>query len=124
MKYNMLWLPGLKPKRVLSHSTNNNQMQWVLWYGMRGNHTQTLLSNKRWQSIKNKKKPFMPNHTKHKREDGTTASSSQKPDMLADHLEKQQWAKPNSLAADLPTNKIFDTHTHSSPNMPFLHRRT
>ena len=53
----------------------------------------------------------MPNHTKLKREDGTTASSAQKPDMLADHLEKKQWAKPNSLAEQLPTIKIFDTIT-------------
>ena len=49
----------------------------------------------------------MPSHTKLKGADGTTASSSEKPDMLADHLEKTQWAKPPTKANELPTAKLF-----------------
>ena len=49
-----------------------------------------------WHDIKKAKTAFIPSHTKLKRKDGTICESRERPFILADYFEKEQWAINNA----------------------------
>ena len=61
-----------------------------------------------WYDIKKAKTGFVPNHVKLRKEDGTIAKSSERPEVLADHFDKKQWGIDNSIPKHPKYVKIFD----------------
>ena len=45
-----------------------------------------------WHDVKKAKTTFVPSHTKLKRKDGTDCESRERPNILADYFEQEQWA--------------------------------
>ena len=50
------------------------------------------LEDQLWHDIKKAKSTFVPSHTKLKRKDGTVCESRERPHILADYFEQEQWA--------------------------------
>ena len=75
------------------------------------------LNKGEWAEIKLTKKGFVPKYTKIKHEDGTIATSAERPEVLADYFEKTQWG--NKISAEtraghekvkeFRNNLLFDT---------------
>ena len=66
------------------------------------------LEDNLWYDIKKAKASYMPSHTKLLNEKGEPTTSNERPNILADHFEKKQWAINNDRDRETYMHKIFE----------------